>query len=177
MISQTSFNFAESDISDFDDILSSSNRSSGRDQTLSSLGHGSGMLDSAPSNSGIATDETFASGGRKINVDLGEHDDPFETGHTREFYRGTSFRFAGRWKQGVHYIHDEYIVDFVVKGSVLLVCTQSHMSDSENEPQDFIREGQEIVGIDSPYWDLVLAGGIRGKAYRPRYDIDSDSLI
>lgn len=130
-----------------------------------------------PNNIGIATDETFASGGRKIDVNVGEYDDPFGTGHTRDFYKGTSFRFAGRWKKGVHYIHDEYVVDFVVKGSALLVCTQSHMSDSENEPKDFIKEDQEIVGIDSPYWDFVLAGGVRGKAYRPRYDMDSDSLI
>ena len=97
--------------------------------------------------------------------------------HSRDFYRGRSFRYVGQWTEGVHYISDEYLTDFVVRNGVLLVCTKSHMSSAENVPSDWIRTGDVIVGINSEYWDVVLVGGMEGKAYRPVYDMDSDSLI
>ena len=82
---------------------------------------------------------------------------------TRDFYRGKSFHFSGKWASGVHYYNDDYVADFIVKDSVLLICAKSHLSTSANEPTSFIKdELGNIVGVNSEYWDFVIAG-FKGK--------------
>lgn len=81
MFSKTTFNFAESDISDFDNILQSSNRNE--------EGQTSELFDHIPQHS-------VSNARRILDVNLKQHDDPFDVGHTRDFYKGTSFRGAGK---------------------------------------------------------------------------------
>ena len=64
---------------------------------------------------------------------------------------------------GAHYFSDDYNVDFVVHGQVLLACAKSHLATVENEPKNFIfDENGNITGVVSEYWDFVLSG-IKGE--------------
>lgn len=92
--------------------------------------------------------------------------------HSRDFYKGKSFCFAGSWTPGCHYINDEYICHFVTHNRCVLMCSKSHMSTIENEPKDFIfDENGYCIGIDSDYWELVLPG-LRDEATTKQEIID-----
>lgn len=83
----------------------------------------------------------------------------FKTTHTRDYYKGTSFRYAGKWAPGMHYVSDGYYTDFVVYNQVLLACKQSHTSSEANKPSlsAFIKNSQGVnEDINSEYWDFVL---------------------
>lgn len=81
----------------------------------------------------------------------------YNIGHTRDFYRGHSFRYAGVWTEGVHYLNDNYVTDFVSINNALLACTVSHLSSDENKPRDFTIDDQgNIVDVNSGYWTVVL---------------------
>ena len=127
----------------------------------------------------VNTDSVISTSNKNIVVNIEPRDESYIVDHTREFYRGRSFRYAGVWTEGVHYICDDYIVDFVSKDDTLLVCTKSHMSSSENEPVNWVVSGGEKFGILSDYWDLVLSGtpGESGGVYLPSYDEENDRLM
>lgn len=83
--------------------------------------------------------------------------------HSRDYYKGKSFHYAGEWTQGTHYFSDDYNVDFITKDNCLLACAKGHLSDLDNEPKDFIYdENGYIIGITSKYWNFVLCG-LKGK--------------
>jgi len=88
----------------------------------------------------------------------------FTTQHSRDYYRGASFHYSGEWIVGAHYVSDDYNIDFVVHDQVLLACAKSHLSSTENEPIDYIKDdGGNVIGIASIYWDFVMSG-IHGKS-------------
>ena len=88
----------------------------------------------------------------------------FATTHSRDYYRGQSFHFAGKWTIGTHYISDDYQIDFVTINNTLLVCAKSHLSSLENKPVEFVtNERGDIKGVISKYWDFVCSG-INGKS-------------
>lgn len=88
-----------------------------------------------------------------------KYNNTFNVSHSREYYKGKSFHFAGTWKQGCHYFNDEYCCDFVVYNSALLACSKSHLATRETEPINFIYDEYGVcVGVKSKYWDFVLAG-------------------
>lgn len=92
------------------------------------------------------------------------YNNTFATQHSRDYYRGASFHWSGEWMVGAHYLSDDYNIDYVVHGQVLLACAKSHLSTLENEPKDFIRdESGTVIGVVSTYWDFVLSG-IVGKS-------------
>lgn len=98
---------------------------------------------------------------KKLNINYNE---TFGTKHSRDYYRGESFHFSGKWVPGAHYISDDYNIDFVVQGQALLACAKSHLSTLDNEPKDWILDDRgNIVGVASTYWDFVLAG-IKGNS-------------
>ena len=98
---------------------------------------------------------------RNIKINYNE---TFASKHSRDYYRGKSFHFSGKWMQGTHYISDDYNIDFVVHGQTLLACAKSHLSTLENEPIDYIRDERgTIIGVVSAYWDFVVSG-IIGKS-------------
>lgn len=97
----------------------------------------------------------------------------FATAHSRDYYRGKSFRNAGAWTSGEHYTCDEYNVDFVYYRNIFLACTKSHLASAELEPNNWIFDADgEVIGVDSNYWTLVVAGrkGDKGKVYIPQYN-------
>lgn len=101
------------------------------------------------------------------------------TKHSRDFYRGQSIHYSGKWTIGSHYIYDNYEIDFVVHNNVLLACSKSHLANIDNKPTDFIYDERgTIIGINSDCWDFVLAGilGKEGKIYLPSYDKDTGLL-
>lgn len=82
---------------------------------------------------------------------------------TRNYYRGQSFHYSGEWKSEVHYINDDYVIDFVVYNGALLNCSKSHLSTEDNKPSDFVYDyNGTVIGIQSDYWNFVLSG-INGK--------------
>lgn len=100
--------------------------------------------------------------------------------HSRDFYKGKSLNFANQWAKGTHYFDDEYITDFVAYKGTLLACKRSHLSSEDNEPKliyDSVNDIQQAIGVDSPFWDFVLAGtpgatgdqGKQGQVYVPKY--------
>ena len=87
------------------------------------------------------------------------YNNTFATKHSRDYYRGASFHYSGKWLIGAHYVSDDYNVDFVVHDQVLLACARSHLATLENEPNQYIKDENGLVtGIVSEYWDFVLAG-------------------
>lgn len=92
------------------------------------------------------------------------YNNTFATQHSRDYYRGASFHWSGEWMVGAHYLSDDYTIDYVVHGQVLLACAKSHLSTLDNEPKDFITdESGTVIGVVSTYWDFVLSG-IVGKS-------------
>lgn len=103
-----------------------------------------------------------------------KYNDTFGTVHSRDYYKGKSFHYAGEWTSGSHYFSDDYNVDFIVKNNCLLACSQSHFATLENEPKNYIYDTNgQIIGISSRYWDFVLAG-VRG--ITPRIKVENDAL-
>lgn len=103
----------------------------------------------------------------------------FATTHSRDYYRGKSFHYAGEWVEGTHYISDDYNIDFVSKSNTLLVCAKSHLSTTDNEPKKFIYDDSGFaIGLVSTEWDFVLAGkaGNDGRVYLPTYDPNTGIL-
>ena len=101
-----------------------------------------------------------------------KYNDTFGTVHSRDYYKGKSFHYAGEWTAGAHYFSDDYNVDFIVKDNCLLACSQSHYATVDNEPKDFIYDDHGIVtNIASRYWDFVLTG-IKGNT--PQLKIEND---
>lgn len=97
----------------------------------------------------------------------------FATTHSRDYYRGKSFHYAGEWVEGAHYVSDDYNVDFVSINNVLVACAKSHLSTIDNCPDDYLYSSTGYInGIISSYWDFVMAGkiGENGRVYVPRYD-------
>lgn len=109
----------------------------------------------------------------------------FGTGHTKEYYRGKSFRYAGEWTAGVHYASDDYNVDFVSINNCLIACSKSHIATLSNKPSDFEKDGDTIIGLHSELWEFVISGtrgeegkeGKPGDLYLPKYDRESHKLI
>ena len=104
------------------------------------------------------------------------YDETFGTKRSRDYYRGKSFHYSGKWVSGAHYLSDDYNIDYVVQGGALLACAKSHLSTLENEPNNFIySEDGNIIGIASAYWDFVLSG-IRGKSPGIRVNPETHEL-
>ena len=81
-----------------------------------------------------------------------KYNDTFGTTHSRDYYKGKSFHYAGEWVSGAHYFSDDYNVDFVSKDNCLLACSKSHFSTTDNEPKDYIYNSEgAIIGISSRY--------------------------
>lgn len=78
---------------------------------------------------------------------------------SNQFERGHSFNWAGKWTSGKYYMNDEYVTDFIVYQTAILVCRKNHQSSRELEPKLIIIDGR-IVGVDSPYWGFVVAPSI-----------------
>ena len=92
------------------------------------------------------------------------YDQTYATKHTRDYYRGKSFHFSGKWVAGAHYVSDDYNIDYVVHGQVLLACAKSHLSTIDNEHINLIQNDRgDIIGVASTYWDFVLSG-LNGKS-------------
>jgi len=88
-----------------------------------------------------------------------KYNDTFATKHSRDYYRGASFHWSGKWAIGTHYISDDYNIDFVVHDQALLACAKSHLSTADNEPNVFIRDERgSIIGVVSNYWDFIISG-------------------
>lgn len=97
----------------------------------------------------------------------------FGTIHTRDYYKGKSFHYSGKWTSGAHYLSDDYDVDFIVKDNCLLACAQSHYATIDNEPKNFLYDEYGTpIGIASRYWDFVLTGL---KGIPPRIKVEDDS--
>lgn len=102
-----------------------------------------------------------------------KYNDAFGTIHSRDYYKGKSFHYAGEWTSGAHYFSDDYNVDFIVKDNCLLACSQSHFATLDNEPKNFILDSNgSPIGIASRWWDFVLTG-IRG--YTPKIKVEDDT--
>lgn len=65
-------------------------------------------------------------------------------GRSRDFYKGTSFRWAHEWEPGKHYANDTYFVDFVSYEGCIYVCTESHYSAESVKPGE------------SDYWEIAI---------------------
>lgn len=90
------------------------------------------------------------------------YDQAYATQHSRDYYRGKSFHFSNKWVPGVHYVSDDYNIDFVVHGQCLLACAKSHLSTVDNEPTQYIYNSNgDICGVASTYWDFVI-GSVSG---------------
>jgi hypothetical protein len=64
----------------------------------------------------------------KINISTGKTFAPIE------YYKGTSFNYAGNWNVGIKYRNDENVIDFISNNGALYVCTKSHVSDNNSCP-------------------------------------------
>lgn len=73
--------------------------------------------------------------------------------NTRDFYKGTSFRWCGEWEPGKHYSNDTYFIDYVVYDNCLWVCINSHYSSADSAPCPH-----------SAHWQEAVAPGPEGKA-------------
>lgn len=100
-----------------------------------------------------------------------KYNEAFGTIHSRDYYKGKSFHYAGEWTPGAHYFSDDFNVDFVVKDNCLLACAQSHFATLDRMPKDWIYDEHGItIGIASRYWDFVLCG-LHGKS--PKIKIEN----
>lgn len=82
---------------------------------------------------------------------------------SRDFYRGTSFKMAGKWTSNTHYFNDEHIIDFISYNGALLYCLRGHVSSSANEPT-LIYDKDVIVGVEpNPFWAFILGNSGLGE--------------
>lgn len=70
---------------------------------------------------------------------------PGMRGRSRDFYKGTSFRWAGSWEPGKLYSNDTYFIDFVSYDRSMWVCIKSHYASESIVPSK-----------TSEYWQLVV---------------------
>lgn len=96
----------------------------------------------------------------KINYDR-----TYSSKYTRDYYRGKSFHYAGRWEVGARYVCDEYNADFVVHDSLLLICKKNHTATRNNEPIHLEELDNGLIGLQSDYWDVVLPALYGGSEY------------
>lgn len=75
-------------------------------------------------------------GSKKNILPLGNTNSSNKCGifNSRQYYKGTSFKMSGEWKDETNYFNDEYIVDFVAYKGALLSCSKSHLSSATTEP-------------------------------------------
>ena len=105
-----------------------------------------------------------------------KYNETFGTKRSRDYYRGLSFHFSGKWLVGVHYFSDDYVIDFVTINNCLLACAKSHLSLEENKPTEFIVDDKgDITGVASQYWDFVCAG-LHGDPIEIRYNEETGEL-
>lgn len=82
---------------------------------------------------------------------------------SRDFYRGTSFKMAGKWTENTHYFNDEHIIDFISYEGALLYCLRGHVSSSSNEPQ-LVYDKDVIVGIEpNQFWEFIMGNSGLGE--------------
>lgn len=73
---------------------------------------------------------------------------------SRDYYKGTSFRWAGEWESGKLYSGDEYYVDFVSYEGALWVCVHTHFGTTapDKSPKHWEKalslNNVELEGID-----------------------------
>lgn len=76
--------------------------------------------------------------------------------NSRDYYKGTSFRWAGSWESGKLYSNDTYFIDFVSYDGSMWVCIKSHYASDSVVPSK-----------TSEYWQLVVdnydAKGLQGE--------------
>ncbi len=151
--------YKHSDISDFDELLSSGSLDTLESNTLDIYPKGNIEDITSPQTFKMDTENVISSSNNSpVILDFKPIDKPFNVTHSSQFYRGRSFRYAGKWKEHVHYISDDYVSDFVSINNVLLCCIKSNFSSEENKPSNFIiDEHDHIVGIDSEYWSFVMS--------------------
>lgn len=65
--------------------------------------------------------------------------------NSRDFYKGTSFRWAGSWELGKLYTNDTYFVDFISYDGSMWVCIKSHYASANTIPSN-----------SSEYWQAVV---------------------
>ncbi len=86
----------------------------------------------------------------------------YEAFNTKDFYKGTSFRYNYEWSPGTHYFHDEYIIDFVSHNGIMYVCKET--VESYSSPN-----------IDTAHWAYIMEGqkgdkGEMGTIFVPTVD-------
>lgn len=54
--------------------------------------------------------------------------------NSRDYYKGTSFRWSGAWESGKLYSNDTYFIDYVTYNNTLWVCVKSHHSSNSSRP-------------------------------------------
>lgn len=55
---------------------------------------------------------------------------------TPDFYKGTSLRWCREWESGRSYVNDDYHIDLVYHKGKSWICTESHISNTENAPSE-----------------------------------------
>lgn len=120
-------------------------------------------------------------GSKKNILPLGNTNSSNKCGifNSRQYYKGTSFKMSGEWKDETNYFNDEYIVDFVAYKGALLSCSKSHLSSATTEPVLIKNPEGEITGIQpNEYWTFVLAGieGPEGSVWEPSYEASTGNL-
>lgn len=123
-----------------------------------------------------------------LNNDLTNARDYYGVYHSRDFYKGTSFKMSGVWAPNTHYFNDEYIVDFVTfvdpetKVGVLLSCNKSHLSTKNGCDVPKLKyENEQVIGIEpNAYWTFITAGiigpiGKDGMVWTP--SVSEDGVI
>lgn len=101
-----------------------------------------------------------------VNVIIDEainSEDYYSMYGSRDFYRGTSFKMAGKWVPKTHYFNDEHIIDFISYNGALLYCLRGHLSSEWNKP-NLVYENDIIVGVESnPYWAFIMGNSGKGQ--------------
>lgn len=82
------------------------------------------------------------------------YDKTYSSKYGRDYYRGKSFHYAGKWKVGTRYVSDEYNTDFVTHNNFILVCKYNHTATQENEPNVIFVDDE--AKVNSKYWDVVI---------------------
>lgn len=67
--------------------------------------------------------------------------------NSRDYYKGTSFRWAGTWEVGKLYSNDTFFIDYVSFEGCMWVCIKSHYASDNTKP---------FKG--SPYWQIAVEG-------------------
>lgn len=70
---------------------------------------------------------------------------PGMRGRSRDFYKGTSFRWAGSWEPGKLYSNDTYFIDFVSYDGSMWVCIKSHYASESIVPSKTSEYWQSVV--------------------------------